>query len=699
MAEQEDKRTFFAPEDHQVAYVFHPDDAEARPGRPAKRRKVSKPNLKTSSQAQAAMDFVPLLNGAEKPAAVHQRERLFSEGWDEVHGRVQTVLRESNTATLDQVKSFVGEAKVEITDKIPSAFIITGPDIAAQDLLFEQLSESLQQSLSSKFVRLRSSDGTTLKATLKKIIRDATAKGDDADEDDLRIGTGQNERRYLDYDLEALYSLVKQSDCEHVFVAFQDSEGFESGLLSDLILLFNSWRPRIPFTLLFGIATSVDLLQARLLKSVCQLIHGAQFDVVQTGTILESVFRTAVAAKDVPMRLGAPLLRSLLDRQHEQVAGIQAFTSSLKYAYMCHFYANSLSALCDGKGTEVLQTEHIEAARNTPSFRREIDRLVASGDAANLVQAKDLLENDNLLRQKMGASGTERDAWVDKSLRALLISEAAGAQEGTFSEAYVHALEAGISAEDVSRVSSKVQRMEAEDVARLVQRVVAILGTGDHSLRLDPSDVEMDHALHDALIVQGRALDQLRATATEQDIPLRSKYSGQSRVMRTTVIAQRVQLSRDTAALRDEDKRFTEIIDEVVKLLAGYLSLPSASSIFLSEAWLYDSRAPLRDVLVPRPQIVFKRCLTRPHDYLGCSCCKSDDDDGGIQATLPSTSILYQMYQETGNLINVADLWTAFYALRKALAAFYRGMAELRALGFVKPSKKKADHVAKVKWL
>jgi origin recognition complex subunit 3 len=50
----------------------------------------------------------------------------------------------------------------------------------------------MQQSLSSKFVRLRSSDGTTLKATLKKIIRDATAKADAADEDDLRIGTGQN---------------------------------------------------------------------------------------------------------------------------------------------------------------------------------------------------------------------------------------------------------------------------------------------------------------------------------------------------------------------------------------------------------------------------------------------------------------------------------------------------------------------------
>lgn len=45
-------------------------------------------------------------------------------------------------------------------------------------------------------------------------------------------------RRYLDYDLEALEAYVKPLKCEHVFVAFQDSEGFESSLLSDLITLF-----------------------------------------------------------------------------------------------------------------------------------------------------------------------------------------------------------------------------------------------------------------------------------------------------------------------------------------------------------------------------------------------------------------------------------------------------------------------------
>jgi origin recognition complex subunit 3 len=45
-------------------------------------------------------------------------------------------------------------------------------------------------------------------------------------------------RKYLDYDLSGLHAFIKPLECEHVFVAFQDSEAFDSGLLSDLILLF-----------------------------------------------------------------------------------------------------------------------------------------------------------------------------------------------------------------------------------------------------------------------------------------------------------------------------------------------------------------------------------------------------------------------------------------------------------------------------
>lgn len=105
-------------------------------------------------------------------------------------------------------------------------------------------------------MRVRSPEATSLKATLKKVIRDVTIQNAAGDEEDLHVGGakdvgirpkmtlllaytfGQARRRYLDYDLEALYSFLKPQKCDHVFVAFEDSEGFDSGLLSELISLF-----------------------------------------------------------------------------------------------------------------------------------------------------------------------------------------------------------------------------------------------------------------------------------------------------------------------------------------------------------------------------------------------------------------------------------------------------------------------------
>lgn len=94
--------------------------------------------------------------------------------------------------------------------------------------------------------------------------------------------------------------------------------------------LFSSWLNRIPFGVLLGIATSVELFQARLLKSTCLCLYGDQFDVEQSTSVVEKLTKTAVAHLDAPLRLGPSFMQSLLERQQDQVAGIPMFVSSLK---------------------------------------------------------------------------------------------------------------------------------------------------------------------------------------------------------------------------------------------------------------------------------------------------------------------------------------------------------------------------------
>lgn len=109
----------------------------------------------------------------------------------------QHVLRKANQSTLENVTSFVKDSETrQETDKIPSAFIITGANIASQELLFEQLAETLQEQADAKVVRLRSGDASNLKATLKKIIHDITARTTD-DADDLEVSLGKDVSRRL----------------------------------------------------------------------------------------------------------------------------------------------------------------------------------------------------------------------------------------------------------------------------------------------------------------------------------------------------------------------------------------------------------------------------------------------------------------------------------------------------------------------
>ncbi|KAK3335531.1 origin recognition complex subunit 3 N-terminus-domain-containing protein [Cercophora scortea] len=732
MAEVDETNTLvFQEDDHRTAYIFSPTDSaehQAAPqnqnARPAKRRRTSKkganaaePDHEPQPQPQSdyhggEADFPALFNGAESLDAVRLRRTTFETAWPVLSGRIQNVLRRANRKTLDEVALFMREAEDEAETaggKIPAGFIITGPNIASQDLLFEQMAEGLSEATGAKVVRLRSAGAPNLKAVLKKIIRDATSRSADGG-DDAEVSIGSDGRKYLNYDLEALHVFLAAHDSRRVIVAFEDSEAFDSGLLTDLIALFHSWHDRIHFSVLFGVATSVDLFQQRLLKATAQQLYGAQFDVVQADSVLESVFMGAVAGSQAALRLGPSLLQSLLERQKDQVAGVHTFISSLKYAYMCHFYANPLSVLLAEERlltNELLQPQHLEAVRTLDSFKQHVEAAV---DARQLSHAQSLLENDEYLVRQVLEQTQKRKDYMTQLLRSLHLITATGLHPGRFTDLYVSALADGIDlSSDVSPVLDSIRRLNPSQIIDLIHRLLAAISKGNPDLDLDGwEDQEESEELRSSLT---EITDEVQALLDQSKLsgkPLKSKYSSQSKILRTTVVAQKVQLSHDTATLTEADKAFSTAVDNLTDLLSRFIHVDPIGSLFLHEAWVYDSKSPYRDVFVPRPATTFARALARPHDYLGCACCSKPD--GGLACTFPTTSILYHLYLEAGALLNVADLWAAYYTLvgeeselaldeRAALVRFYRGLAELRLMGFVKQSKKKADHVAKLKWL
>jgi origin recognition complex subunit 3 len=248
--------------------------------------------------------------------------------------------------------------------------------------------------------------------------------------------------------------------------------------------------------------------------------------------------------------------------------------------------------------------------------------------------------------------------------------------------------------------------MPPGEVLTLTENILETISSGDPETDLEGWTESAEEFIENISRIQ-LEVQNLQNHAKAANTPLRSKYTTQSKVLRTTVVAQKVHLSKEHSSLSALDISFSNLLDELIDLLGEYLQFENPLDQFLHEIWIYDSKSPYREVFTPKSRYAIERALSVPHDYLGCTCCKASEE--GLSSSQPPTAVLYQLYLETGSLINVFDLWSAFYAIvggedgadcdeRNALVLFYRALADLKLLGMIKQSRKKTDHLAKLAW-
>lgn len=195
--------------------------------------------------------------------------------------------------------------------------------------------------------------------------------------------------------------------------------------------------------------------------------------------------------------------------------------------------------------------------------------------------------------------------------------------------------------------------------------------------------------------------------------PFRSEHDVRNETMRTTVVAQRVELSRHKGNLSKNDSAYSKILTDVHNWLEKFFDkrFIDVNTVFLKELFIFDQRVPHRAAFAPKTRLAIERALSSPHDYLACDCCALDPEkdstaDTVMRATHPATCLLYQLYLESGPLINASDLWNAFLAVvaddevddKENMAMFERALSELQYLGFIKGTRKKTDHIVKVAW-
>lgn len=658
--------------EYEKCYVFEPSDT-----RPAKRRKTEPQGLQASWST---------------------RKQAYEAAWRIQKSAIDEELDATNSTTIDELATFLETCQeAPQPDRIPTAIISAGPDAASHQSIIQQLQRRSVGNGRRVFVSLSASSGANLKAALKAIIQKATSQNEGLDEDD-EIRPDSKGVKLLSYDLQILCDYVRERNLEQVVLSIEDTEAFNSDLLSELIEVLGCWRDRIPLVLLLNIATSLDFLQQRLSRTAVKCLAGKMFDVAPAAEEIERVC-DAITGPGATVWIGSSLLATVLERQSDYIQGIVGFVQSVQYAYMSCYYANALSVFLNLEvSIKDVPKDHFEAARNTPSFRTHCRSLLDNGDTEIVRQ---LLDSDDSLLMLLN-EGIRKGHEALRKIRAAtyliegLQRHIQSQQKLTTSRLYLQAMSGKLAGSTLLRSTLLAIRKSPSNTAVDLMGVFA-----DTAL---PDDIrERSEQTQDELA-------ELIESRPNLHQPLRSEDDVKNSTVRTTVVSQKIELSKQKSTLSKEDAAYTAILRRFTDLLEEYFSsaLINPKDLVFHEIFLYDLQSPHREAFTPRPRHAVERALATPVDYLACDCCApqpGEGDEATLSATQPATAIVYQLYLESGNLINASDLWQAFQAVvgedkseEENMALFQRALAELQYLGMIKSTRKRADHIAKVAW-
>ena len=323
-------------------------------------------------------------------------------------------------------------------------------------------------------------------------------------------------------------------------------------------------------------------------------------------------------------------------------------------------------------------------------------------DAKKYTVARKLLEDDGELEDFV-QQAIHKTPSVLRSLVAAVdlmylciekIDQQSGRSFSEWSELYVLAISGRLSKSDLcEEMFDSLKRANSTLLQNILKSTID--GAYGHSLQVSDMNEELTEII----------------SHLPDETSLRSSHDIQHSNLRTTMVAQKVELSRNAAKATAQEAAYTKVVDTFVAELQSFLAsrLIDPQELFLHEVFIYDVKSLHREVFTPHPRFAIERALSSSHDYLGCECC--DTAAGGLSASQPATAILYQLYLESGSTINIADLWSAFRTIvepeesedieeerERALALFSRALAELKYLGMIKNSGKRADHLVKLLW-
>uniref|UniRef100_A0A8C6WDQ3 Origin recognition complex subunit 3 n=1 Tax=Nannospalax galili TaxID=1026970 RepID=A0A8C6WDQ3_NANGA len=465
-----------------------------------------------------------------------------------------------------------------------------------------------------------------------------------------------------------------------VVLILKDMESFTTKVLQDFIIISSQHLHEFPLILIFGIATSPVIIHRLLPHAVSSLLCIELFQSLSCKEHLTTVL--------------------------DKMLVINLFMSQK------HFYSQPLSVLCCDlpeakKRIKFLSVNQCENIRRLPSFRRYVEQQTPEKQVALLTnetclkeETQSLLENLHVYHMKYFL--------ILRCLHNFTSSLPKYPLGRQIRELYSTCLEKNVwESEEYASALQLLRLMLAKDeLITILEKCFEVLNSSSEK-QLGSTIKKIEDFLSQFQNLDEDAKEEEDASGSQpKGLQKTDLYHLQKSLLEMKELRRTTKKQTKFEALREKVVNFIDC------LVRDYLLPPESQP--LHEVLYFSAAHTLREHLNAAPRIALHTALNNPYYYLKNEALKSEE--GCIPNVAPDVCVAYKLHLECSRLINLADWSEAFATVVTAAekmdassttseemseiihARFIRAVSELELLGFIKSTKQKTDHVARLTW-
>ncbi|XP_068841391.1 origin recognition complex subunit 3 isoform X1 [Capricornis sumatraensis] len=699
---------------------------------------VFKPNFKKRKISVPIEDYFNKGKNASEDSKL--RFETYQLIWQQMKSETERLQEELNKNLFDSLIEFLQTShsglwknsedwscEIKLRE-IPTAALILGVNVTDHDLTLRSLTEVLQNNVTPYVVSLQAKDCPDMKHFLQKLVSQLTdCKVDVQSKEKESVQVIQKNVHYSMDSLSAWYMSVTQKtdpkmprkkrtfssqwQSPPVVLILKDMESFTTKVLQDFIIISSQHLHEFPLILIFGIATSPVVIHRLLPHAVSSLLCIELFQSLSCKEHLTTVLDKLLLTTQFPFKLSEKVLQILTNIFLYHDFSIQNFIKGLQLSLLEHFYSQPLSVLCCNlpeakRRTHFLSANQCENIRRLPSFRRHVEKQSSQKQVALLTSDKSLKEETQSLLENLHVYHTNYFL-VLRCLHQFTSSLPKYPLGRQIRELYCMCLEKNIwDSEEYASVLQLLRLLAKDELMAMLQNCFKVFQSSS-AKELGNTAKKIEEFL-----AQFQSLDA--ETKEEEDTS-----QSQSKGLQKTDLYHLQKSLLEMKELRSTSKRQTkfevlreQVVSFVDSLVREYLLPPDTQP--LHETLYFSSAHTLRQHLNAAPRIALHTALNNPYYYLKNEALRSEE--GCIPNVAPDICIAYKLHLECSRLINLVDWSEAFATVVTAAekmdansvtseernevihARFIRAVSELELLGFIKPTKQKTDHVARLTW-